>query len=494
MLNAEHFVVSFARSVELLRTRPDAVEEHKAALRALVGLCKLGPARLCCEDGSISAFNKSVPMSLPGLAGLAVQLRDHGVSEIWIKQAPAPAELLGLLRGLAAAPSHGASWAPKETVRVVFQPGSGQEIEEPKTDRSAAVVASATEEGPEASGALRPTVEEHVVQNDGIMTEDKMMVGLDSLFDSGQAPTLEEALAQLESQPYEGNVLSQASAVVAQIPVVLERDDVKEAVSAMSKVIYLETDAPEGSPRRGYEIAIRKMLSPSAIEAAARAAVMDPDTAAMAIRVLKRAGESGAAVVVERIEEAQDSTESRAYLAALSEFPEHAESFVRLLEHRQAFVVDGVAKLLGELGVDSAVEVLVTRLQDSNPKVREAAASALAQMGTPIAIEQLRQALSSSDDGVQGAAVRAIGGRKSGVLAMPLVNLLEEKNLKPERLLDCYRALGRIGSPAAMQALIRAAQPGGRLVARKSTERRLAALEGLKAVNLPPAYQGRWRG
>ncbi len=34
------------------------------------------------------------------------------------------------------------------------------------------------------------------------------------------------------------------------------------------------------------------------------------------------------------------------------------------------------------------------------------------------------------------------------------------KNLKPERLLDCYRTLGCIASLAAMQALNRATQPG----------------------------------
>src|SRR5438034_8413209 len=68
-----------------------------------------------------------------------------------------------------------------------------------------------------------------------------------------------------------------------------------------------------------------------------------------------------------------------------------------------------------------------------------------------------------------------IGGRKSFALAMPLVVALEEEGDETvER--ELILALGRIGSPDAVQALIKFAQPAGRLFGRKPSALRLAAV------------------
>jgi HEAT repeat protein len=48
-------------------------------------------------------------------------------------------------------------------------------------------------------------------------------------------------------------------------------------------------------------------------------------------------------------------------------------------------------------------------------------------------------------------------------------------------------ALGRIGSPDAVQALIKFAQPGGKLFGRKPAPRRLAAVEALRVAATPAA-------
>jgi HEAT repeat protein len=79
-----------------------------------------------------------------------------------------------------------------------------------------------------------------------------------------------------------------------------------------------------------------------------------------------------------------------------------------------------------------------------------------------------------------------IGGRKSGALAMPLVVALdEEKDAEVER--ELILALGRIGSPDAVQALIKFAQPSGRLFGRKPTALRVAAVEALRLAATPAA-------
>jgi len=64
---------------------------------------------------------------------------------------------------------------------------------------------------------------------------------------------------------------------------------------------------------------------------------------------------------------------------------------------------------------------------------------------------------------------------------MPLVALAEaEENADVQA--EYYRALGRIGSPEAIDALIKAVQPGGRVFGRRATGPRLAAVEGLRGA------------
>ena len=79
-----------------------------------------------------------------------------------------------------------------------------------------------------------------------------------------------------------------------------------------------------------------------------------------------------------------------------------------------------------------------------------------------------------------------IGGRKSSALAMPLVVAMEEE--KDEAVVrELILALGRIGSPDAVQALIKWAQPSGRFFGRKPSELRVAAVEALRLAATPAA-------
>src|SRR2546421_4235201 len=69
---------------------------------------------------------------------------------------------------------------------------------------------------------------------------------------------------------------------------------------------------------------------------------------------------------------------------------------------------------------------------------------------------------------------------------MPLVVAMEEE--KDEAVVrELILALGRIGSPDAVQALIKWAQPTGRFFGRKPSELRVAAVEALRLAATPAA-------
>jgi HEAT repeat protein len=79
---------------------------------------------------------------------------------------------------------------------------------------------------------------------------------------------------------------------------------------------------------------------------------------------------------------------------------------------------------------------------------------------------------------VRAAVFAEVGQRSHGALAMPLVAAAEGE--EDPALRGVYlRALGRIGTPEAIDALRRAAEPGGMLRNRRSVSDRLAAVEGL---------------
>ena len=69
---------------------------------------------------------------------------------------------------------------------------------------------------------------------------------------------------------------------------------------------------------------------------------------------------------------------------------------------------------LGSLRSDRASELLITQLDDRNPRIRAAAAESLGHLGDPRALEPLRKRLSDRDAWAQASAataLRALGQR-----------------------------------------------------------------------------------
>src|SRR3989442_1036692 len=146
-------------------------------------------------------------------------------------------------------------------------------------------------------------------------------------------------------------------------------------------------------------------------------------------------------------------------------------------------LVAGVA-----LGLEQAVPALARQLEHPDDRVRKAVALALAKIGTGSAAEPLLHALRDRSPEVRMQVALGIGGLKAGALAMPLVVAMEEEQDEAvER--ELILALGRIGSPDAVLALIKVAQPAGRFFGRKPTVLRAAAVEALRLAGTAAAIR-----
>ncbi|PYP30660.1 MAG: hypothetical protein DMD47_09105 [Gemmatimonadetes bacterium] len=205
-----------------------------------------------------------------------------------------------------------------------------------------------------------------------------------------------------------------------------------------------------------------------------------------AILALQRAGAGGVKVLIDLLVAAPTMAERRVLFDALSQMKEGTGQLVHMLGHRQWFVVRNGAELVGELGLEEAVPALARQLEHPDDRVRKAVALALAKIGSGSAAEPLLHALRDRSPEVRMQVALGIGGLKAGALAMPLVVAMEEEQDEAvER--ELILALGRIGSPDAVLALIKVAQPAGRFFGRKPTVLRAAAVEALRLAGTAAA-------
>ena len=163
-------------------------------------------------------------------------------------------------------------------------------------------------------------------------------------------------------------------------------------------------------------------------------------------------------------------------------------AIVNRLNDENWFVVRNVAELCAEMSLEDAVPRLAVQIDHPDIRVRRAVAGALAKIGTPLAAEPLRKALHDSEPTVRLQAAQSLDGTKAKGLGMTLAVLLDEEQNSDVRR-ELHLALGRIGTPEAIQALVRSSKPGKGLFGRKPVAIRLAAVEGLALAGDPKARE-----
>jgi HEAT repeat protein len=263
---------------------------------------------------------------------------------------------------------------------------------------------------------------------------------------------------------------------------VMRQGKIEQALQLVYSVVKTEQRVEDQAVRRQYGIALRRMITRQMLDGLSKL-VQVPHLEDAAGMVLQRAGPDGVEVLLDLLTAANTVTERRGVFNALVQMKEGQDQLVHMLGHPQWFVVRNVADLVGELGL---VPALTKQLDHADERVRRQVALALAKIGTRSAAEPLRRALKDPSVDVRRQAALGVGGRKASALAMPLVVALEEEK-DPEVVRELIFALGRIGSPDAVQALIKITQPSGKLFRRKPSALRVTAIEALRVAGTPAA-------
>lgn len=468
MLNYDNFAITLGRAVQNLRARPDAVDEHKRSLRALVALARLGGVTLVRNGERLLVGGQPVAPTLPGIEALVSRMDAHDVTEIRIAKAAAPADLLHLLRGLAGGLG-------------TFTDGLGLD----ERMRGAGVTSvSVVTLPPAPAPEPEPDGREPGVAPAGASAE--MQAALAEATALRQPAPLSAVIADLALDPLRDDLLDRATAAADLVHAEVQSGRVTTAIAAAAELVRLEARLPQGgSPRRSMAIVLNRLLTrPLLREAAERSRGSEPGDPARLL--LRRGGAQATEVLLERLIEAESIGERRHYFDLLRGGAEGLSQVIQRLGHSDWFVVRNVADLLGELRVAEAVGPLARALRHGDARVRRSAALALARIGTPETLDHLAGILRDEDAELRVAVAGAIGGREMETLAMPLVLAVEREN-DPRVVLELYHALGRVGSPAAIQALTRDALPAGWRWWRRRPGRRVAAIEGLKLAGGPAA-------
>jgi HEAT repeat protein len=454
-------VVLLGRLLELIAKSSDTTEDQRTTLRALAELVGRRSAAIVVDGPRVTVEAVEVPDATPYAEAVRGRLSAHGIARIHIAYGASAVDLVELVRALAATP---AATKAARALEARLAAAGVVNISIVSREQEAAAAArrevrvTAALESPAKSGP-RPAVREDPARGQRAL-----------------AGTLAASVERL-SEVNESQLLAQLDQVQTAVVRAIGANELTQALEALLALIRQEATAKHPDIQRQYGIALRRLLASEHLKKFAPMVFDDVYHDDIAL-LMRRAGKQGTKILLDLLIEAPSQAERLAFLKALRQTEEGADVIASLLNHREWFVVRNAADLVGEMRIAEAVPALARAAQHDEPRVRRAVGLALAKIATADTALPLRKLVTDADPQVRIAVVREVGGRALSGLAMPLVSAASSE-LDPGVLAEYYRALGRIGTPDAVAALVKAAQEGGGLLSRKPVGPRLAAIEAL---------------
>ena len=512
------FARHFSRLVWLLLHEPTAIDEQKAALRALVTISKEGAVTMSTREWRLVVNDVLLPEALTGVQELAAQLTGHAVQQLAIDRSAAPADLLGVARILAgeAAPGDGGRAVEErlraldaKTVRVTTAGLLGVNLDgmdasivdadtfadvtpEPAvpqaTDATSTVPVGEPKSGP---AAIPPRTSGPVRQSGALDSSDFIDRSSGGAYlQFAAVPTPTGAAADLFAQLDGTHSVNVTTRLLDELVTMAENAQREGKQDTVGEVFYgvvrREAELPDSDQRRAFVMAVRRMAKPTLLRTVAQLLPRRREYQDEYMAVLTRTGEDGADALIVQLTNAQSLAERRVYFDSLLMLNAGIPALVHMLGDARWYVARNAADLLGEMQAAEAEGPLAELLKHDDDRVRRAAANALAKIGTPKAVQGLHLALRDTSPDVRKQAAAGLALRKGQKSANTLSRALDDEG-DAEVQLEILRALGRLATPDAVQKLVKAAEPEGRLFKKKAVAYRVAAVRALGEARTPAA-------
>lgn len=476
------FAVLFGRLLEVIRGHPDAAYEMEAALGGLAGVTARRSFSLRLSGGQVHVEGRPILPDTPFLELVVRQLTAHGLAGVMVPVAAPAMDIVYAAWAMALDPAR-------------YPPGSnaGRRLRELQVH---SVTFVSAQSGKLAEERRAVGIGDTVAQFGGFVTErdggdrGRTVAGArdGTAFEylvsqpresPGRTSSLVAMVERLRDESNSPKLMGGLDGFQRALEKALDQDQLPTVVDAVVALLRVEAEAESEEARRAFGIARRRALTSDLLRRMVPL-LLDELYAVDVLVILRRAGAEGTRVMVHHLVHAPTFAERKAYLSALREIEEGSEVIAGLLGHSEWYVVRNAADLVADLRIVEAVPLLGRVAEHDDERVRLSVGLALARIGTPEAARFLRTSLRDPDREVRLAVARELRGKGLGGISMVLLNAADGEE-DPEIVAEYYRALGRIGTPEAVQALVGVAQPGQGLFSGNKTpsRRRVAATEGL---------------
>lgn len=266
-------------------------------------------------------------------------------------------------------------------------------------------------------------------------------------------------------------------------------DRMVEVMTALVAIEHhqLEQEASD-ERRREFAQAVRRLATPVILRQLAvmrhhRAA--DAEQAKPLQALLYRFGTDGAEALIDEWSSAPTAEARRACLEALRALRRTHDSLFDAVRDTDSTRVRQAVELLCALGDARAEQLLLEQLRHPDAKTRRALAAALEAFSSASAFDALGLLAMDDDATVRLRAVAALSRR--GAAAVKLLAPMLDHEPEREVLYATVAALGTIGTPDAVQVLVRCANGESEHPRKRSASYRLQACAALALVRTPQA-------
>lgn len=471
---------------------PGNVDEQKATLRVLTATSKDGAVSLAVHGEMLLANGQAVPMALPGAVDLTTQIALHGLAMFMADVSATPGDLLAAARIIAAMPTVNDGGAAVEaqrnlvratTIRFAARPrftADGQELPsmelgEVLDDPYAEAMSRATPRASRAIPAPSPS-------------ETEARGGLFAQFAASRVPTESHVvlLERLESSSATGTIINTLDDLAAHAENAARASQAHVVGEILYRMGRREAAIEAFDAKRAFSMTLKRLARPNILGVLAAQLPNALDKRDEWVAVLKRAGDDGADALMEQLASVEQQRDRRVYFDAFIEVKAGLRALMHMLRDPRWFVVRNAAELLGELEVSEAEHPLADLLHHEDDRVRRSSNSALMRLGTPRAMLAIQESLTDGVPQSRKDAAAAIVARKDLKSASVLIKALDAE--KDEEVQFSFLvSLGKLGTPDAVERLVRSADPERGLFRKKTTQFRVAAIHGLAEARTPAA-------
>ena len=214
-------------------------------------------------------------------------------------------------------------------------------------------------------------------------------------------------------------------------------------------------------------------------------AAREEERRAELMHLCQQLGHDMAFAISDAMSDTTDRFARRAYLDTMvSMGPEAIAIAEQMVEDSRWFVVRNAVAILGEIGGEHSVQLIVSTLANPDARIRREALLALAKVGGEDAGMLVYGMIDDPDPDVRLAAAMAAGALKVERALKPLLALLEEE-ADPDVVVGVLRALGQLGDPGAVNSIEKRAV--GSFFSRQPVDVRIAAYRALQNIGTPHA-------